>query len=354
MTAVATAAPAAPPSASASTSVARGHGHRLLEAIEAFERFPALEYSRDRLVDLLAAEAVTEEIVAAVESDAALVIAVLRAANVGRTTTKRAICGVPDAVTALSAHQLELVAAEIPVFDFFGGGGAWSTAAHQFRLHAVATLRAVEALIRAGHAGKHDELRVAAQLHDIGKLVLLHAYGRYTTGSEGRPADRLAAERREWGMDHAVVGGVLARRIGLPNRTATLIERHHSDDTDPDVRALRLAELLAHYSVGHPVGRNELVSVARECGLVADALDGVLYELPAEPVGSRRLTPSPLSPRQTTIVRLLGKGLLYKQIARELGVSDSTVRTHTHQAYTKLKVPDRAQAVLCATARGWI
>ena len=40
-------------------------------------------------------------------------------------------------------------------------------------------------------------------------------------------------ERRELGVDHALVGGVLARRWGLPNRLASAIERHHSDDGTP-------------------------------------------------------------------------------------------------------------------------
>ena len=50
----------------------------------------------------------------------------------------------------------------------------------------------------------------------------------------------------------------------------------------------------------------------------------------------------------------LSDGKVYKQIAREMSLSVSTVRSHLHRAYTKLGVPDRAQAVLLATKRGWI
>jgi putative nucleotidyltransferase with HDIG domain len=330
-------------------------GERLLDAIAAVERFPALAYSRDRLLEVLDGETVSaHETVAAIESDPALAIGALRLANRGLAPGARAICGIPDAVAALAPGELRTFARDLPVFDFFGRGGAWSKAAQHFRVHAVATLWATERLIRDGLAERPDQVRVAALLHDVGKLVVLHAYGLYTTGSEGPAFKRLLAERRAWGLDHAVVGGVLARRLGLPNRIATLIERHHADERGGDATLLRLADILVHYSAGHPVARTELTAVAARCGLEGASLDALLYEFPTRAAESRRIEPSPLTARQTTVLRLLAQGLLYKQISAELELSTSTVRTHLHNIYTKLGVADRTQAVLLAMARGWL
>ena len=50
----------------------------------------------------------------------------------------------------------------------------------------------------------------------------------------------------------------------------------------------------------------------------------------------------------------LAEGEVYKQIAAELDLSASTVRTHLHNVYRKIGVKDRAQAVLFARERGWI
>ena len=94
---------------------------------------------------------------------------------------------------------------------------------------------------------------VTALLHDIGKLVLMHAYPGYPRqvhGNARTPEERIHRERRELGVDHALVGGVLARRWGLPKSVASVIERHHADDADGEAAFVRLADMLAHYVAG--------------------------------------------------------------------------------------------------------
>ncbi len=54
------------------------------------------------------------------------------------------------------------------------------------------------------------------------------------------------------------------------------------------------------------------------------------------------------------MLKRLAEGKVYKQIALELSLSTSTVRTHLHNTYGKLGAVDRAQAVLVATERGWL
>jgi DNA-binding NarL/FixJ family response regulator len=81
----------------------------------------------------------------------------------------------------------------------------------------------------------------------------------------------------------------------------------------------------------------------------------VLYELPGPPPDRRRAsTPCPLSTRELEVLRRLAEGKVYKQIALELDLSTSTVRTHLHNVYGKLGAVDRAQAVLIASERGWL
>ena len=53
----------------------------------------------------------------------------------------------------------------------------------------------------------------------------------------------------------------------------------------------------------------------------------------------------PLSERELEVLRLLGTELSGPEIARELVVSLSTIRTHTRNIYTKLGVNNRRVAV---------
>lgn len=62
----------------------------------------------------------------------------------------------------------------------------------------------------------------------------------------------------------------------------------------------------------------------------------------------------PLSNSEFACVEMLSKSLTYKQIAAQLFVSVSTIRTHLHSVYMKLDVKDRAQAVILCTREGWL
>jgi putative nucleotidyltransferase with HDIG domain len=336
-----------------------GHGRRLTAAFEALEAFPALAESRNRLLTTVREDGSSvSEVVEVVESDVALVIAVLRIANRARSPKRGKIAAIPKAVEVLTPGGVEALASRTATFDFFERTPVWDVLPERFRLHAVATQRAAERIAREIGFEQRDELLVSALLHDIGKLVLVHAYPGYPQhihGDARTPEERVMRERRELGVDHGVVGGVLARRWGLPNRLATAIERHHSEDGGDEATIVRLADMLAHYGQGRPVDPNEMVRVGKSIGLSPEGLRGVMYELPYAGVDSpRQIEPCPLSTREVEVLKRLAEGKVYKQIALELSLSTSTVRTHLHNTYGKLGAVDRAQAVLVATERGWL
>lgn len=52
-----------------------------------------------------------------------------------------------------------------------------------------------------------------------------------------------------------------------------------------------------------------------------------------------------LSPREQTVLDCLAKGLTYKAIADQLGISIETIRTHLKRVYQKLHVRSRTEAV---------
>jgi putative nucleotidyltransferase with HDIG domain len=348
--------------ASAESVVGRhneGHGRRLTAAFQALEAFPALAESRNRVLRVVREDQTSVgEVVAAVESDVALVITVLRIANRTAQRKKGKIATIPDAVDILSPEGVETLAARSATFDFFERTPGWDVMPERFRLHAVATQAAADRLAREMEFEDRDELLCSALLHDVGKLVLAHAYPGYPSqvhGSARTPEERIHRERLELGVDHALVGGVLARRWALPNRLARAIERHHAENAEDEAALVRLADMLAHYGHAQPVNPKALLQAAHACDLSTEQLRAVMYELPQGTGHAKRnVDPCPLSNREVEVVKRLAEGKVYKQIAHELELSTSTVRTHLHNTYAKLGAVDRAQAVLIATERGWI
>lgn len=335
-----------------------GHGARLTSAFEALEHFPALAASRDRVLTLVAEERpAISEVVRAIESDVALVIAVMRMANNAPGEKHGRVENVVQGVEVLSPEAVQQLATQAQTFDFFERASAWEATPEVFRQHAVAVQHAADRLATVADYPHRDRLLVTALLHDIGKLVLMHAYPGYPRtihGAARTPEDRLRQERRELGVDHALVGGVLARRWGLPNAVASAIERHHSPDATDEAAWVRVADLVAHYSHGR-VPAKELLLAGQAIGFTPVDLRSVLYELPySHGDRPRSVEPCPLSTRELDVLKRLAQGMVYKQIALELSLSTSTVRTHLHNVYGKLGAVDRAQAVLTATERGWL
>ncbi|WP_167132997.1 response regulator [Paramicrobacterium chengjingii] len=68
----------------------------------------------------------------------------------------------------------------------------------------------------------------------------------------------------------------------------------------------------------------------------------------AEPMGADAAALASLTEREADIVRLLAKGLSNAEIARDLFVETSTVKSHLSRAMTKIGVRDRVQTVVWA------
>lgn len=73
---------------------------------------------------------------------------------------------------------------------------------------------------------------------------------------------------------------------------------------------------------------------------------------PAPTPAQAPATPSPLSLRETDILRLVAKGLSFQEVGEHLGISSHTVVTHVKKIYRKLAVHSRGEAVYEAGQMG--
>lgn len=328
----------------------------LAGALRAFDHVPAFAPAFERA--MAAASGVTphaSELVSAIEGSTSLTVAVLRA--VQRIPGRRGIANVPDAIALLGPGGVAEVMADVPRIPF-----PWQTAEqallYDLRVHGQTVARAAQRIAEEVNFAQRDELIAAALLHDVGKLVVARVMNRDPRAPEDAqvpPERRLEQERRQLHIDHATLGALLIERWGLPEILADAVRSHHiAEGGDNLATILRLADLVARHSLGHVVDRRVMLRLATACGISAQALRDVIFDLPQSGNQRRRAEPSPLSKRETDALRQLAAGKLYKDIAEALGVSASTVRSHLHSTYVKLGVEDRAQAVLRATEMGWI
>jgi putative nucleotidyltransferase with HDIG domain len=93
-----------------------------------------------------------------------------------------------------------------------------------------------------------EEVSTAGLIHDIGKVAikmeLPREYEMITRLAQSRGISRIAAERLVLGLDHAEVGGWLARSWNLPNKLVEPIACHHDPRLAKDEQ---LASAIVHF-----------------------------------------------------------------------------------------------------------
>jgi putative nucleotidyltransferase with HDIG domain len=335
-----------------------GYGTRFADMLAFLQRPPILAQSRGRLaLAVQQRHAAVGDAAEIVETDLGLAMAVLYAANALPRGGNEGVASITGAIVALGPRATLRLAESLPTLSPATARDRLAVALSRSMAHSIASRSAADGIARAMCAPDRDQLRAAAALHDLGKLVLAGLRDGYLGGLSdplATPEDRFSDEQRRFTIDHATIGALALRRLGLPRSIATLVDRHHSDDDATGVAIIRLADMLAHLSRGDPVSSDVLVALSRRLSLDEEALDSIVYDLQRTRGARMPEGPSPLTLKQQRALRGLAEGKRYKQIASDLGLAESTVRSHVHNVYRKLGVADRAHAVLLASERGWI
>ncbi|KAB2958050.1 MAG: response regulator transcription factor [Rhizobiaceae bacterium] len=139
------------------------------------------------------------------------------------------------------------------------------------------------------------------------------------------------------------LSGLVSLRGLSPDIPLIVVSAH--DDPETIRRAL---ELGASGFISKSASMEEIrasVQIVLDGGIAAPS--GVDLGVERDPEVSdliRRL--QTLTPQQTRVLSMLAEGLLNKQIAYELGVSEATIKAHVSAVLQKLGVDSRTQAVI--------
>ena len=139
------------------------------------------------------------------------------------------------------------------------------------------------------------------------------------------------------------LSGLIALRAEFPSLPVMVVSAH--DDPATIHRALDLgASGFLSKSAGIEEIRDGIEKVmAGEVFVPAGYEQGQEYEPEVADLLQRLQT---LTPQQSRVLSMLGEGLLNKQIAYELGVSEATIKAHVSAILLKLNVDSRTQAVI--------
>jgi ATP/maltotriose-dependent transcriptional regulator MalT len=218
--------------------------------------------------------------------------------------------------------------------------------------HTIGTgdLRAIDEWLRAWDyrpetLAAANDLHLSGRLHELdGVLHLLEATERWSEVVALAPLiHRVAHDRRSWFDARALSTWAVALEArGLRNDAGELFNRALlAGDTGSFVRL---------YIDGNPIRVKllERLAAADPANVHAHRVLGSAPELRS---GVMR-TADPLTDRQLAVLRLVEQGCSNKAIARELGVTLSTVKTHLRATFFRLDAVSRTQAIARARERG--
>lgn len=188
-------------------------------------------------------------------------------------------------------------------------------------------------VVRAGlkavlteQAGLHVVAEAADGAAAIAQLQRLHTLGERV--------DVVLMDLQMDGMD----GVEATARIRAAGGPPVLILTTY--DSDTDIRAALDAGAAGYLLKDAPLDRLTAAvgDAARGRRVLSDEVAARI-----DPAGRNAATE--LSPRELELVGLLARGLVNRQIARELFISESTVKTHLIHIYSKLGVDTRTAAI---------
>jgi HD-GYP domain-containing protein (c-di-GMP phosphodiesterase class II) len=280
-------------------------------------------------------------------------------AEIESVTTWRAVIGAEPALEIVLSDR-ELESALETIAEFTDLKSPW-TIGHS---RGVADLAGAAARLHGMSEADAALVRKAALVHDLGRLgvsnaiwdkdgpltpaelerVRLHPYltDRMLASSEAlAPVRAIAVQHHERLDGSGYPRGLSGDALTPGGRILAAADAYHAMTEPRPHRPARTADDAAQ----------ELRAGVRGAQFDADAVDAVL-QAAGHRVKRRREWPAGLTSREVEVLRLLVRGLSYREIAEELVISRRTAGSHVEHIYAKIGVSNRARASLFAMKHG--
>ena len=206
----------------------------------------------------------------------------------------------------------------------------------------------IRVLVVDDHAVVREGLRAFLELQDG-----IEVAGEAADGEEAvTAAERLVPDVILMDLVMPKLDGIAAMRVlreRLPGARVIVLTSFLDDDKLlPALRAGAAGYLLKN---AQP---QELVRAVRAAHAGEALLDPVVAARVVETFAGGGEPLDRLTPREREVLELIGRGFPNKRIARELDISEKTVKAHVGRVLAKLGVTDRTQAAVFAVRAGLV
>lgn len=209
----------------------------------------------------------------------------------------------------------------------------------------------IKVLIADDHPVVRQGLRTLLEVHDDIDVAGEAANGTETVElAEQLDPEVILLDLKLPGLDGVGVLKELQAR-GARARTLVLTSVMGSEPVAPAMQAGAAGYL---YKDVDPVALVRAIRSVHDGNLVLapDAAGALSTRGPGADERVTRQRASALTGREQQVLRLLARGSSNREIARSLGVSEKTVKTHVSAVLSKLGVQDRTQAAVYAVRHG--
>lgn len=212
--------------------------------ISRIHSLPTLPQVVKKLTTMVESPEVTaNEVGKLISSDQVLGAKVLRLVNSPFYGFPGRISSITHSIILLGFNVIKGVVLSASVFDLMEQSmvGLWK--------HSLGSASIAGTLSRKLGLAEPEEIATACLLHDIGKVLvcfsLKEEYDRIITRVTEEGSSFREAELEVLGVDHAEIGGWLAREWNLPDRLAVPIEFHHNPPGAPKFQERAAVVLIA-------------------------------------------------------------------------------------------------------------
>ncbi|UCF60249.1 MAG: response regulator transcription factor [Anaerolineaceae bacterium] len=210
----------------------------------------------------------------------------------------------------------------------------------------------IRIVIAEDHAVVRQALRVMLEMEPdvtvVGEAVDGEEAAKLT---EEHNPDLVVLDVRMEGMD----GVAATRKIRDQNPETAILILTGFGDEDILVNAV---EAGAHGFLLKDATHEELLDAIRRLVKGESLITPSLLRRLLDEFVHRHEEPQPahnqLTPRETEVLQALARGLRNEEIARELVISEKTVKTHLTNIFGKLQVEGRSQAIIYAIRHGLV